>query len=233
MKTLLSFLLVALCGITTIPAHATLYTLSTSGTISSGTDDIGLFGTVGADLTGKTIEWQQTFDSTLLDQGGDPPSSYLSGSPAGVSGNIVVGGVGHSEPAGGSTFQVLLLQNGVSSGVPNYMDGIYGHSEGTFANGISYTGGVFAYSFSTAFVPTLDFSQTLQHHVGPWDDGAFGDITWSRTDGAATVTSNLSFIPDMIALNSPFASPVPEPSFYTLMLAGMVTVPWLARRRRT
>jgi hypothetical protein len=67
MKTrLFTVVAITLFGLSGV-AHATIITETFGGTITSGIDNMGAFGAVGADLTGAALTFSFSYDTALLE----------------------------------------------------------------------------------------------------------------------------------------------------------------------
>lgn len=213
-------------------AQADVVTVKTSGTIASGRDFLGIFGTVGANLAGLTFS--QTI-SADLGQGYEPgfpnPNAHefyvVNPESATLSGSTTVAG---------QTYQWTIhdargafgLYNFYSSGIP-LNDQIYigagGNSANRDQNGLNVYAENHVSSDSRAWVSSLNPNQRLIPDTTTGLDNYSLFYAQSYTLGSGTFF-NASQAVTSVALN-----PVPEPESWAMMVLGLGVLGALARRR--
>ena len=224
MKSFLQFCFAACCLACIGQAQAAIYTLRTTGTFYQGFDSQGYFG--GGDLTGRSVDWTQLFDTSGSSQLDVSSSSLLRGSAA--FGSLSVGGIPLTDVPIGGHYD-LYLSNGVTSGGPGPNDELSGF---TFANysgsDVTFVGYSSVYSSVNSFVPSRDFSQTLTRHPMT-GDAKTGVVQWNKNVGGVNIGTYGYFTIDTITYNGVTA--VPEPETYAMLLAGLGFIGVMARRR--
>lgn len=212
-------------------AQAAIYTLVTTGTISSGNDNLGLFGQQGASLVGQSVTLTQMFDSSslamaTLDYQGTTYQASLSGQSNVAGNSLTIGGATFSAPA--TDMQTdLYLGNMYSQSLfpPNVIpfDQIGGATYLMNPAGLSFKWiADFFYEFGPPLVTSLDFSQT----VGFSRANGYGYFTldfWGRTSGGDVASDTLEAEWSSVILN-PRQYSVSEPSSWTLALLGVLTM---------
>lgn len=213
----------AVLSLLCINAHA--WTVTMRGTINSGYDSTGVFGSVDQDLSGLTFVQEITANTDMSQWSYNNSNIYensVYGTGPAFTFTVTVNG--HS-----TTFVVLnslwgqqYLARGVSAGYPyaNY-DYIYNYQYGYTADDNYAYALNYAFSYSTGFVPTLNFDQILTQNF----DSSFG----AGADFAIIGTQNARFYgtPNFIAVNNQ----VPEPD--ALALFGLGALGLIASRRKS
>lgn len=226
-KRLISVLFAAaLASFAVAQAHADVYTLRATGTFYQGTDSQGFFG--GGDLTGRSVDFTQLFDTTtsgVLEDAAHSASNLIGPTSFG---SLSVGGVALTVLPDTNLGHTLRLANAVTLGGPGAPESISGVTNASYANGVTFTGNVNFESFVNAFLPSRDFSQTLTLHPGA-GDSAFGGVQWNKNVGGVNVGTYGYFNIDTLTLNA--VNAVPEPETYAMLLAGLGLLGLTARRR--
>lgn len=231
MKNILKFCLWVCCLVGMGQAQAALYTLRATGTIYQGYDSQGFFG--GGDLTHRSIDFTQIFDSSTSGQLNFPNASSLIGT-AGF-GSLTVGGITLAALPDINLSHTLSLSDGVTVGGPGpgKQDEIFGVTNGKYLDGVTFVGYADVLSYANAFVPNLDFSQTLTYHPVA-GDSSISTIQWNKNVGGVNVGTYGYYTIDTITLNGTVDSnAVPEPESYVLVLTGLGLIAFTARRCRT
>lgn len=180
------------------PAHATMYTVTISGTIGSGFDTSGLFGPPKTSLAGKPYVLSITIDNTLTTMTDNTPYNLRlesnGGDRRGAFISVTVGGVTWSRFAGDITSLLYLATQNDNTGLEG---GVAATARGTDAAGGEILAQVVDTSTTYRFVPNLTLNQSLEHeaaHDGPDEvvasfsvDGHAGEAYFSN-GGAVTVT---------------------------------------------
>lgn len=215
------------------PASAATFLITYSGTVSSGFDVTGEFGTPAADLTGKSfsvvytltapLAGAETYDSgrTGYIRGG---SNY--GTPSPLSARITINGI--TQAIGGGSF-------GQASQVNDDMGDSIDHEardQTDYVNSYVYNS---VASSLYNIVNSTDYTQPLTYsvHDGDYRDGGFalrvfgfdneGNFGFVR-NASATLTNDLVTI---VA-----TSAVPEPAAWAMMIAGFGLIGGSLRYRR-
>ncbi|MDR3439127.1 PEP-CTERM sorting domain-containing protein [Telmatospirillum sp.] len=95
---------IALCLVLPAAANASSYVLTSSGTISSGTDSSGVFGRAGSDLTGDHYTFTALFETASLSS---PDGVNLNGTEL-LSLSATINGITISENFNTTSFEVFV-----------------------------------------------------------------------------------------------------------------------------
>jgi hypothetical protein len=198
-----------------IAAHATIVDGSFSGTMSSGTDTTGVFGTPGADLTSDAITGTFTYDTSLFSQSISGGTNTATGSPGALTVTVTINGFSHT------------FTDNTSSSI--YLDA--NASEVTLANDTTVPGSInenFYLDVSDLFSPFISSTDLTAPYTdtNPFSsNGTFfiSDIGPNVTAGGAFTLGTLS------------VAPVPEPASLGLlaMSLGGIAVRRTRRSRRS
>jgi len=202
------------------------WTVTTQGQITSGLDTTGVFGSIGQNLAGLSYtqsitasidpaQWQNSYNNGWL--------TYMAGSGPAFTDTITVNG--HTVNFILSTIGgAQLLANGASQGnvnYPNSYDEVYTDQYGHTASGGFFEGGQFAFSSTTAFVPTLNFGQKISQDTS---DPSFSAQAFVYISGKETANFQAN-------ANTLTVTAVPEPETYAMLLAGLGLLGFVARRK--
>ena len=194
-----------------------LYTLTSTGVITSGNDN-GIFGGSGS-LVGQSYTMVQTFDATLSLFTSGPATQQLSG-PAVGNAVTTINGNSYTTIPGSSPFTLYSLTNylHLSGNNGSNYDQVYGQvgSSGNYVDS-------FFYSTIVDFLNSVDLAQQFSYTLPLTGiDLARTDFTAGTTSFSGTITS--------VTLNGGTA-PVPEPSTLILFSAGLAGLRWVRLRR--
>jgi len=210
-------------------ANAVPWVFFTSGTITSGTDTSGVFGTPGTDLMGLTFSQSYTLDPTLF-------SNHYPGVTTNQSDGTLSGIATHTVTVNGvkQTFAWDLSQTHFGSSMLNNtltqsgvgFDETYQYFDGFMADGTALSAFSIVDSLNNVFNIGLNFDQTWSYTTQS------GDIGSSRFDiaGRSGIASFYAETPIYFSINP--VSPVPEPQTYAMLLAGLGLLGITAYRRK-
>mgnify|MGYP000895635674 CR=1 FL=1 len=213
------------------PAAATPWTFTTSGTIFTGVDGLGLFGPAYASLVGLGY--------SLTTEIADPAANAANGSSATES--YSYGGPSYGATSAAS-FSVTV--NGVTVtrafSVPDYNDA-WVKSYGEVSGHVRQDGGPTklearqqAYSLSNDFVPGTGLFQSIEYVFHSTDDRgfAFFDFTKYATSSDPFNSTSFEGTPDRFVLNAPGgpATDLPEPASILLLSLGLIGIVGLRHR---
>lgn len=227
---------VVIAGLFTCAARAApTWSFSVNGTIDSGTDYTGAFGTVGQDLSG--LKFLETVTTSV--NPADYTNAQTSASSKNYSGNFsgflvtaTVNGKTISETVMSQAWGQQYITNAASAGirgndtVSTNQYGFDAAGNQIFANLSAYTGDP-----SLAFVSTLDFGQVI--NAGNPGLSPFASFEIAN-DGYALVAFSgtpTSFLVNGAADDTPPPSNVPEPASLALFCLGFVGTGALHRRK--
>lgn len=232
LKSIFAVAVVAVGAFAAAAQAAPTWTVTTQGTISSGFDTSGVFGSVGQNLAG--LSYTQTVNASV-----DPSqyTSYFSGTgfaqmlgsnAPGFTDTVTVNGRTVSFSITQSSYAEQFIADGAWTNQPPGFDEIY-----TFQSGYdSALNLITAYNYAytnlpaSAFVPTLDFGQTIVASAG------FGLVLDSTFSIEGTNLAYFRGAPNSIIVNGNTApADVPEPASIALLGLGCVGMGLLRRRK--
>ena len=213
------------------PVSAAVVQVQYRGTVSSGYDTTGVFGSAGSFLDGLAYTASYTFETTY---GHTLSSSYY---------NYAYGGGVLSMPSpvlsstvtiNGNTVAVPGSWNGQISG---YNDGIYSHQS---HQSQEYSYNISSYRDNNSYNYIYNYNGTLPASItAPFSyavtegDTAEGFVqirqyTLDSTGYTHSADAYAYLIPDHVTIGAP----IPEPETYALLLAGLGLLGFAARRRK-
>ena len=218
------------------PASAELVDVTYWGTVFSGYDQTGVFGSAGSNLFGDSYVAHYVFDTAVGNTNNDPSwtsnyggasggSLYGSASPA-ISASVTING--HSVNIGGDTeAEILSGYVGGPSGAGQYHIALHVADDGI----ISAENYSQAYVFNDGHNIPLSITGPFTYNVGPRDysEGHVGIYTYDDTTGIADTSTWAQATFTRLTVG-PVES-VPEPSTWAMMLAGFAGLGFMAWRR--
>lgn len=237
MKTVFAGLVISAAALLSAgQASAAPLAFTYKGTISSGTDYDGLFGTVGADLSGKSFEVIETFDTAKA------AGSYSYGNYNYLYGGAKNGGADFSTSkikigssafrSIGSDYSALYTTAGYNSNIVETSDSSY--SNHTYSGSYEYTS-----LWASAPSLTIDNQPTTVLFDGITSSGGgyfnsyaytYDDTGWNY-QGSTRAFANLNLQSLTIASVSAVPLPASAPMFGAALL-GLGAVGFGVRRRK-
>jgi hypothetical protein len=207
-------------GVTT-SAQATTLTYTSTGIITSGADNLGLFGAPGESLVGSAFTFTTSFDATP--QGSTNLNEIKSYGWAPFTVSATVNGVSYSTEVTSGPFTYAVIDNYLStgSGGMSYpFDDVYTTADGRDgANNFIFTY-QYAYAYSSPFVGTsLDFGANLTF-IPHASDSVLNDFVVQNSDRIETQFYSDSHTGSLVQVNG-LTSNVPEPASVAILGIGL------------
>jgi hypothetical protein len=209
------------------PAWATVIDAIYKGTISSGTDGLGLFGPAGGDLTGDAFVVTFEYDTT---KGNWVVQTAME--------NLIEGGIvyGDSSPM----LKAIVEINGVDGPV---IDGADNGTIQTFAGYPGINNQVYHGATDTDIVDSVSVYKTASSSVGdiPLTIDVPLTVTFASTDvgGGSAIwhvggnATQASFNAASLTYAYPSSGTAPEPSTWAMMLVGFAGLGYIGLRKAT
>ena len=210
-------------------ASAAIFTATYTGTVSSGYDQTGEFGTAGADLAGLEFTSTYRFDTSL---GVDDVTGYYEQNSGGSA-------YGTATPMLDATLKIGAVTVHVPGGYQGYSlsynDGNFGvikNISKSFYSDSSSNGGryVYNYIYTNAAPTTISngFSSAPSGTFSGFSDGYYQNSFYNYDTGY--IYSNYAhLVQDHVTISGA----VPEPATWGLMLMGFGGLGAMLRRRRS
>ena len=237
-------------------ANAEILTVTFQGTVLNGTDDTGVFGVAGANLTGDRYTAVYTIDDSINAYKHYDPTVGLSE----ISGGTVYLPAHHGMPALGtqSPVSATITINGVTVPVPGAYYGLawqtrpsnFGGEEYFIAQDKATSGLVTSNDYMKNQIasdknrinPSYDFHVPFSYTIKPSDeyhDGIFQDSVCNSGTDICSVDVDINLKPTSITIAQAFLDPppldppIPEPATWTMLILGVGMIGIAARRRRS
>lgn len=236
----------AIVSIAALSAQADTVTLATTGTVATGIDELGLFGSSGALLDGQVFSLSISVDIDGLIQ---RPSTWTSGTineaiqdpsrPTRATGQVSVGGHSYSwSVADAQLAHITLAAAGAGSQERPDMMSVGGYGTGNDGVGVSATSELHTSSKGNEpFVGVTNFDQqrTFNTYQSLLLSSSLFHASLRAGEGnnAGTTTLLTAFTSAgrLSSANWSYVSPVPEPGHVWMLLAGAGGIGWRTRRR--
>lgn len=207
------------------------WTVTMNGRINNGYDTTGVFGSVGRDLTGLSYTQSITISTDVQQWGSNYSSDYMNavaGGGPGFTDTVTVDGYSVTFVVTTDVSGQQMIINDLSQGSPHASpDHIVSAGYGNTPTGDRLETYNSAFSFATAFIPTLNFDQSISQNTSNEEFCAVDYIcTISSFSISGAQTAQFHASADFIRVNT-----VPEPETYAMLLAGLGLIGFMARPR--
>lgn len=212
------------------PLSAAVVQVQYTGTVSSGFDQTGVFGSANSFLDGSAYTASYTFETTN--------GIFISNAAH----NYAYGGTAYSVASPALSSTITINGNTVSiSG--NYFGQIFGQNSGTFSqvyhHATDYVTSGSSYYLAQMYNSVFNYSNTLPYSLtGPLSysvtagDTSYGYMSienYSSSFDGYTEYAYVNLTPDHVTISAP----IPEPETYAMLLAGLGLLGFAARRRKS
>ena len=218
---------VACCGVIA-PVSAAIVQVQYTGTVSSGYDITGVFGTANSFLTGAAYTANYTFETANGYTYNSPNQNYAYGGSAYPT---LSPSLGSTVTINGNTVSIAGNYFGEIYGIHlDYFGQTYHAAQDYVSSGSGYTNN---YSYNTIY----NFSNTIPASItGPFSYAVTGgdyangyvQITDYNYSSGTVAYANAYLTPDHVTIGAP----IPEPETYAMLLAGLGLLGFAARRRK-
>lgn len=196
-------------------ASAAVFTYTSTGTITSGTDGLGLFGPVGDSLSGDAFTLTTSFDTAANSVNTQGNNYNGSTGNAPVTFSATVNGITYSNIISSGNYTYGYISNYVSQNAST-PDEVYTYDSGVDASGNSVTVTQSVISNINPFVgASLDFGQTISYSPQA-NDNSNVYFFLSNTQGATQFASTSVSLIEINPAN------VPEPATIALLGLGLL-----------
>lgn len=208
-------------GLMALPAYADAMQVTTTGTITSGSETGGLFGlpTTNTSLIGYSYTLSAHFDSL-------GPNYYTNGTGTSASDDETPGILGYVKATVNGQSITVNLTNSPSSSLFEGLYDLDAANQGTDASG-NYVNFAQSLSCTSACVPYADLLTPFLHSLAGSDYGA-DTYTYEGAGFPAAGTPVANFSGTETSMDFQ----VPEPDSWALLATGLLGIGMLVRRRR-
>lgn len=213
MKTLKAF---AVLVLSSLALHASAWVVTFTGTIDYGFDNTGVFGVANQNLAGMSFTQSITADtdpSLWTVSSGNSFFSEMSGFGPAFTNEVTVNGTKVVFDVASTSYGRQTLFDQLSTQGAG-QDQLWTEQKGLTANNDVIWGQQYAFSNLAAFIPSLDFNQTISHNGAGLTSYAHFTLTGSQN--AHFYSYNNSFVINDKPIKPPVT--VPEPSGLVLFL---------------
>lgn len=220
LKSLFGVLIFAVATLSSSAQASLLWTITTSGTIDVGFDDLGTFGPAGQSLVG--LSFTQSITSSVdpiqnTEQNGPGARYIIRENPSTLfNETITINGITTSYEGSEARYGLQVLSNFLTTTGTGY-DQIISNNAGYQANGDYLYGNVEIYSIATPLTISLSFDQSLSV---PIDDTMSRFVVFEIYSLAADKYTAFVGFPSSVTFNAG-TNDVPEPSSLAMLGLGL------------